>query len=489
LFSFHTSHSLTSSSSFSGRLYDLIVQLPWVVAEANRLQISLAHGFRAAESPVEFLVRRALLAMKYGQQRLAGRRLRLATVDLAGVFRTSDIDEGRRNVDDVPHLIGHARIDHAGPVGNERRARAPFIVRRLEFPIRRVAGVGPADRNGAVTLYRSGRNARRRIGLFRAGPVVGEEHDQRVIPLVQLFHLGKQASQVLIHPVDHGAVDRHFEIFSVLLLLGKLVPGLGRPRRELVIWADDPHLLHPLEALLADDIPADLELSAVLGDILGPGVQRVMGRGIREIEQKRFVLAVVFVEPLDRVSGEGIGGVEVLVGIGIAHDHFVFDRPPPHAVLSLAARRPFAFPRFEARIEEVAAAIGQSVVAVEAASGWQRALMPLAGDQRAVAGVAQDFAKCGPMFQVVVSDRVGIVSGEQLGASRVALGRVVELGETQAMFGQHVDVRRLDLAAITTDVRVAHVIDHDQNDVGPRAVGRREGNIGIKQAEDGEQDS
>ena len=52
----------------------------------------------------------------------------------------------------------------------------------------------------------------------------------------------------------------------------------------------------------------------------------------------------------------------------------------------------------------------------------------------------------------------------------MALGGVVELGETQSAPGQLVEVGGFDFPAIAADIRVTHVIDHDENDVGPGPV-------------------
>src|SRR6516162_4623979 len=52
-----------------------------------------------------------------------------------------------------------------------------------------------------------------------------------------------------------------------------------------------------------------------------------------------------------------------------------------------------------------------------------------------------------------------------------AAGGVVELREPQAAGRQSVDIGRLDFTAVTTRIRVAHVIGQDNQDVG--LAGRR----------------
>jgi len=41
----------------------------------------------------------------------------------------------------------------------------------------------------------------------------------------------------------------------------------------------------------------------------------------------------------------------------------------------------------------------------------------------------------------------------------------VELGESDALIGEVIEVRRVDLATIATDVRPSHVVDEDEEDV------------------------
>ena len=41
----------------------------------------------------------------------------------------------------------------------------------------------------------------------------------------------------------------------------------------------------------------------------------------------------------------------------------------------------------------------------------------------------------------------------------------------QTVLGELIEVGGLDLSAVTSDVRVAHVIHHDENEVGPGTVG------------------
>ena len=63
-----------------------------------------------------------------------------------------------------------------------------------------------------------------------------------------------------------------------------------------------------------------------------------------------------------------------------------------------------------------------------------------------------------------------IQTGHQRRTRRATAGGIVKLRVPQAMLRQPIKVGRLNLAAVTTDVRKTHVIGHDQNNVGPQRL-------------------
>lgn len=67
-----------------------------------------------------------------------------------------------------------------------------------------------------------------------------------------------------------------------------------------------------------------------------------------------------------------------------------------------------------------------------------------------------------------VSILLRIHPGHQAGARRKTLRGVVKLGKAQAAFRQPVQVRGVNFAPVAPDVRPAHIIDKDKNDVGIR---------------------
>ena len=73
-------------------------------------------------------------------------------------------------------------------------------------------------------------------------------------------------------------------------------------------------------------------------------------------------------------------------------------------------------------------------------------------------------------------DLLRVIAGEHRRARRPAARGVVELREAQTAFGERVEIRRLDFAAVTTEVGIAEVIGKDEKDVWPR--GRFLGGVG-----------
>ena len=63
---------------------------------------------------------------------------------------------------------------------------------------------------------------------------------------------------------------------------------------------------------------------------------------------------------------------------------------------------------------------------------------------------------------------VGIEPGQQAGARRRTAWGAVELGEADAARGQRVEIGCRNLATVGSDVRPAHVVHEDEDDVGAR---------------------
>ncbi|OPZ07452.1 MAG: hypothetical protein BWZ10_02824 [candidate division BRC1 bacterium ADurb.BinA364] len=304
--------------------------------------------------------------------------------------------------------------------------------------------------------------------MFGAAAVVGEKQDQRVVEFSQGFEGCDQPPDIPVHSVDHRGVDRHFQIEG--LLVRDAFPGriaLVARRQGAGFAIEQPQADHALVSLFAQPIPPAKVAPAIPGDVLGPGVQRIMRRVVGQIEKKGLLLAAVFLQPLDGVVRESVGRVKVRVFWRIRLELLAFDGPAVLLRLHFARRLRLARPGV-AGIPEIAGAVEQAEIPVESALDRQAVQMPFAGHQRAIAGRAERFGDCGAIAQGVRADLLGVEARQQRSACRIAFGVVVEAGEAHPALGQAVEVGGFDLAAVAAQVRKPHVIGHDQHDVGPR---------------------
>ncbi len=70
-------------------------------------------------------------------------------------------------------------------------------------------------------------------------------------------------------------------------------------------------------------------------------------------------------------------------------------------------------------------------------------------------------------------------TGQQTGTRRETFGGIVELPEAHTVIGQRIKIGRLNLRPIAPDIGPAHIIDHNQHNIG---TGRRTGHPRQKQA-------
>ncbi len=183
---------------------------------------------------------------------------------------------------------------------------------------------------------------------------------------------------------------------------------------------------------------------------------------------------MVLVEVADGVVRQSVG---VVVGLGLVFG--IVDRGDVLVLPAEGRGVVEAAGAGDGPVELVEAPLDGPVRLV-AARGDLRGDVPLAAHVGAVAGDAEDFGE-GDRFAVeraavaVVSAVVGHVADARLvgvepreegGAGRAAAGGVVELAEADAAGGEGVGGGGLDLAAVAADVRVAHVVAQDDDDVG-----------------------
>src|SRR6185436_15516680 len=67
--------------------------------------------------------------------------------------------------------------------------------------------------------------------------------------------------------------------------------------------------------------------------------------------------------------------------------------------------------------------------------------------------------------QIIPTDLLRVISCQDRCPRRPAAGGVIELSESQAILGESIKVRRLNLAAVTANIRKAEVISQDDQNV------------------------
>ena len=103
---------------------------------------------------------------------------------------------------------------------------------------------------------------------------------------------------------------------------------------------------------------------------------------------------------------------------------------------------------------------------IEASPVGVKARMVLAGPPSPVTGGLEDFPDEGAVAEVTVTS-VMIQPRQETDPGRPALGGVVGLGIADSVPRQAIQVGRPDLSAVTSEIRVSHVVGHDENDVRP----------------------
>lgn len=340
----------------------------------------------------------------------------------------------------------------------------------FEHPEGGIGGVGPGAAVAGVGVGGTG-DGRFGFGFvagddFMAAAIISEEEDEGIIEAAGLLEGAEDAADALVHGIDHGGIDGHAEVPFLAFLLGDGVPGgdFGVARGEGPAFVDEAGGGETFVAFGAKLVPSFHVLAAILLDVPGEGMEGPMGGGVGEVEGEGF-LAGGFADHAGGVVREGVGHVEALFGRGeglIIEGHFA--------------------PRVEA--EEVGGAGDEAEVLVEATVngpvGAVFADMPLAGHHDGVAGgfeglghglaVVVEVALIGGDAAVVnhVADAglMGIEAGEESGAGGAAAGGVIELGEADAALREAVEVGGGDFAAIAADVGEAHVIGHDDEEIG-----------------------
>ena len=335
--------------------------------------------------------------------------------------------------------------------------------------------------------------------LFGACAIVGQEENDRVVERLERAKLIEHATNLVIHAIDHRGMHRHLGGLKLLLLGRQFVPlhgvghftgadalqqgGLGQvpcghrvrlQRRQRGI--QDAHLFHAFPTALAQRVPTGAVGIAIFGDVFRQRLYWKVGDGERKVVKKRPVgkCRGVLFETLDRVIGDRNGRIETGTG---------FDRRQLHVVLKVDARgkvtvlvvQPVGVVEPVLQRFPVEVPLARMICAVterpEEVRQQARPTLSHAGGAAAQAG------------QRVAVNLLRVIAGQQRRARRPATRGIVKLREAQAAFRQRVEIGRMNLATVATEIRVTEVVGQDEQDVrSPRSFGG-----GTHRSDDGEQ--
>ena len=254
-----------------------------------------------------------------------------------------ELKHRRDHIDDMSGTVpGFATgFDAFRPGNDERGRRAAFVGPGLVASERSVASSGPT---GAKTKVgrRGSQGSFRIVSVganhdFGAGAIVREKHDHGVVPFAHGFDLIEDTSDLDIHAMNHGGMDRHLGGLEFFLFSGQIFPGQRRPhlawpenlvgivkvigRAKLAfrrrgfsncIGVHDPEFFHAFPSLLSDDFPAIVISVLVDGDIFGQGMKGKVRRGKTDVAKERFVAVLIgmLLEDLDGVVGDSCRTIE-----------------------------------------------------------------------------------------------------------------------------------------------------------------------------------
>lgn len=458
-----------------GAVFGHVVHFPGLVVFGDDFEGALAEGAVALVFPSGDGAGAEGLAAEGGCEGASGERGERGAVALGGVLGAGEVEHGGDNVDDVGGVVveGAGIGDLVAPCGDERGGDAAFVDPGLKHAEGGIGGVGPGAAVAGEGVggagdggFRGFFEATADIGAFVTASVIGEEEDEGIIEAAGLLEGVEDAADALVHGIDHGGVNGHPEVPFLAFFLGQGIPGgdFGVAGGEGPAFVDEAGGGEPFVAFGAELVPSFHVLAAILLDVLGEGMEGPVGGGVGEIEGEGFVFRG-FADHAGGVIGEGVGHVEALFWRRIwlvIEGHFA--------------------PGIEA--EEVGGAGDEAEVLVEAAvegpMGPILADVPFAGHHDGIAGgfkgfghglaVLVEVALIGGDTAVVhhVADAglVGVEAGEEGGAGGAAAGGIIELGEADAALGEAVEVGSRDFAAIAADVGEAHVVGHDDEEIG-----------------------
>ena len=256
-------------------------------------------------------------------------------------------------------------------------------------------------------------------------------------------------------------------------------------REEIVGIAENLHLLHTLVSALANGLPATFVMVLIFLDILGQRVERPVWRVECQVHEERLFAAGISVDVCN--GGVGQSHRAVIVAWHFAHWLVAVDKTEWVEVVHHAVYCAVAV--LETAVNGIVVLwckllvvhlMSQPLALVVAQRSFGH--MPFSHPSSAVAGILEHFGycyavvgHCAAISRLMLvechtshSGLVLIKAGEHRSPSGAAAAGVVEMSETDAVFGQTVEVGCLHIAAIAANVGIAEVVGKNHQNVWTR---------------------
>ena len=368
------------------------------------------------------------------------------------------LEAGKRG---VRHLAPGGGIERNALRAAQLRQHAALMLQRL----RGQAGIAPVVEHHAVFAARIG------------AAVVGGKQDDGVVEFADRFEEGHELADILVGVVEHAGEG--FHVARIERPIGGV--GVVPVRRARVgggqsgVGRNQAHLDLALVTRGARGGPAGVVLALVLCHVGGLGLQRRVHGVVGHIEEERFgrIALAQLAHEADALVHPVVAGVVVARVFVDRQDLIVQHQAGREKMVGLAVH--------EAVVGVEAALTGPVVLRSARHIVGGRRVVPFADHDGFVAGGAQglgqgrggerDFTGIARIAGVVVGQpagthRMGVAAGQQRRARRRADGMGGVVGQAHAASGQGVDVRRVDLGAVTAGVGPAHVVHENDHDVG-----------------------
>ena len=307
------------------------------------------------------------------------------------------------------------------------------------------------------------------------GAIVRQEEDEGVVILASLLQLLDESPDAVVHAADHCGIDFHLALPQFLLLVRQILPernflvALG----DGLFRQDNPQFALAGDTFLAEDIPTLRIPTLILRNLLGRSLERPMRSVESQVEEER-TLVVALVDEFDGVVRDSIREVTPRFEL---RPLIILDERDLIAKVRGILRSIFP------GIVIIARPIDETIRTVEATLGRPAdtivANVPFPAEEGAISRFAQHLAESQRFaiqetliarlseidIEVTDARAVGILAGNQRGAGRGADRVVVKFAETDTLLGEAVEVRRLNLRAVDTQVGITHIVHEDEDDV------------------------